>query len=326
MMIVKIGGGAAINLDGIVHDLTTCTPPVVVVHGANALRATLATAMGQPPRVVTSVSGVSSVLSDEHAIDMLLAAYAGIRNKRLVEACQRRGLNAIGLTGLDGRLVEGRRNGGIKVREGDKTMLVRDRSGKPHSINAALLRLLLDNGYLPILTVPIVDADGFAINADNDDVVAVLARAVACTRVVQLIEAPGLLADPTDPASVAARVSPAELVDWETRANGRFRRKIMGLRTLCADGTVEIVIADGRVANPLADALAGKGTVIRQRRPGESRDPGWGEPAHTDLKGRSTARPPWTPAFAGVTRDSCHPTSPADSPLPLSPLRKRSLT
>lgn len=111
-----------------------------MVHGANALRDDLAEKLGSPKRVLTSVSGYTSVYSDDRALEMIMLAYAGLRNSQLVEHCQRVGVNAIGLTGLDGLLIRGRRNRGIRVRRNGKTMIERDRSGKPVSINGDLLR------------------------------------------------------------------------------------------------------------------------------------------------------------------------------------------
>ena len=157
MWLVKIGGGAAINAEGIVKDLAGAGEPCILLHGANAFRDDLARSLGVEKRTVTSVSGYSSVLSDETVIDLQMMAYAGLRNKRIVELCQRHGLNAVGLSGLDGRIVQGRRNAGIRVREGGKTLMLRDFSGKPQSVNADLLRLLLEHGYTPVLCVPIVD-------------------------------------------------------------------------------------------------------------------------------------------------------------------------
>jgi len=122
VIIVKVGGGAAINLPGVVKDLAALEEPFVVVHGANALRDQLAEQLGKPKQVLTSVSGYQSVFSDEDAIDAILMSYAGLRNKRLVELFQQYGVNAVGLTGLDGRMIQGRRNKGIRVREGAKTL------------------------------------------------------------------------------------------------------------------------------------------------------------------------------------------------------------
>jgi acetylglutamate/LysW-gamma-L-alpha-aminoadipate kinase len=263
MRIVKIGGGATINLDGAVADLATLDEPCVVVHGANALRDSLAEQMGTPKQVVTSVSGYDSVLSDEAAIDVILMSYAGVRNKRLVEACQKVGVNAVGLTGIDGGLVRGVRNKGIRVRENGKTLIKRDFSGKPKEINVDLLQLLLGAGYTPVLTIPILDERGYAVNSENDDIVNALHGALGATEVVQLIEAPGFLNDASDPTSVVREMSRAEVALREQQVEGRIKRKLLALKSLVLDLATTVYISDGRVEHPIVDALAGKGTVIR---------------------------------------------------------------
>ena len=110
MIIVKIGGGAGINLQGIIQDLAQVKEKFIIVHGANALRDKLAEDLGQPKKVVTSVSGYSSVYSDENLIDQMMMAYAGARNKRIVELCHQNGINGVGLSGLDGKAIQGVRN------------------------------------------------------------------------------------------------------------------------------------------------------------------------------------------------------------------------
>jgi len=262
MMLIKIGGGEEIDLEAVIADLAGLAPPYLVVHGANMLRDRLAERLGLEKTVLTSVSGYSSVFSDDAAIDVILMSYAGLRNKRIVELCQRRGIDAVGLTGLDGRLVRGERNKGIRVREGGKTLIRRDLSGKPRDINTGLLGLLLDNGYTPVLTIPIVDENGYAINSENDDIVALLAERLDIDTVVQLIEAPGLLDDPGDEASLIARLDRAGLERREAQAEGRIKRKLLSLKRLCRDGKTRVIIADGRVETPLSSALDGAGTHI----------------------------------------------------------------
>ena len=262
MYIIKIGGGACINLEGIAAGLGRLDAPFVVVHGANALRDEVAARLGIEPKVLTSASGYSSVFSDRDAIDLILMAYAGLRNKQIVALCQQHGINAVGLSGLDGRVIEGRRNRGIRVREGGKTLIKRDLSGKPVSVNHALLRLLLDRGYAPVLCIPIIDEHGSAINSENDDIVNVLQAALHAKCIVQLIEAPGFLDDPEDPRSVVARMTPAEVAEREQRVSGRIRRKMLALRRLTETAAVKVIISDGRVERPIARALAGEGTVI----------------------------------------------------------------
>ncbi len=263
MMLIKIGGGEQVNLPAVIADLAEQAQPFIIVHGANVLRDRIAAQLGLEKTVLTSVSGYSSVFSDQDAIDVILMSYSGLRNKQIVELCQRRDINAVGLTGLDGRLVQGERNKGIRVRENGKTLIKRDLSGKPRSINTSLLRLLLDNGYCPVLTIPIADEKGFAINSENDDIVAQIATELEIDTVVQLIEAPGFLDDPDDESSLVTQMGAAELAAREAAVEGRIKRKLLALTRLCQGGKTKIIIADGRGEHPVADALNGSGTHIQ---------------------------------------------------------------
>ncbi len=263
MWIVKIGGGGGINAEGITADLAGAKEKCIVLHGANAFRDDLAIKLGVEKKTVTSVSGYSSVLSDERLIDLQMMAYAGLRNKRIVEMCQKRGLNAVGLSGLDGRCVQGRRNAGIRAREGGKTLMLRDFSGKPQSVNEGLLKMLLENGYTPVLSVPIADENGFAINSENDDILNVLAAAFQPDKIFQFIEAPGFLENKDDPDSLVHAISRQELTAREAQVEGRMKRKMLALKNLFEGGVATVLIADGRTAHPVRDALAGKGTTIQ---------------------------------------------------------------
>ena len=263
MHILKIGGGATINIEGIISDLAETALPALIILGANATRDDIALKLGLPKKVITSVSGYDSVFSDENALDVIMMSYAGLRNKRVVELCQRNGLNAVGLSGLDGRLIQGQRNRGIRVRENGKNLIKHDLSGKPKSTNQSLLRWLLNNDYLPVITIPIVDEKGFAINSENDDIINVLQEQIGAEKIIQFIEAPGYLDDKEDESSLIDQLSISELHKKETQSVGRIKRKLLALTRLFAAGAAEVIITDGRTEHPLRDALAGMGTNIR---------------------------------------------------------------
>jgi acetylglutamate/LysW-gamma-L-alpha-aminoadipate kinase len=262
MIIVKIGGGAEINLQGIIQDLCQLKEKFIIVHGANALRDKLAEDLGQPKKVVTSVSGYSSVFSDETMIDQMMMSYAGARNKRIVEICHRYGINAVGLSGLDGKMIQGVRNKGIRVYQDNKLKILRDFSGKPEAVNKTFLDLLMDHGYVPVLTVPIIDEQNNAINTENDDVVRVLQKAMRAETVINLIEAPGFLENKNDEGSLIEKIPAAELEKREQQVDGRMKRKMLAVRKLFEEGASRVIFADGRKEHPVADALSGKGTVI----------------------------------------------------------------
>jgi len=263
MIIVKIGGGKNINIKGIISNLASLDEKFIIVHGANALRDELAENLKKKKKVITSVSGYTSVFSDEKALDTLIMAYAGLKNKRIVELCQQNGINAVGLSGLDGKMVEGRRNKGIRVRENGKLKIIRDFSGKPVKINQKLLTLLLDNDYTPVLCVPIIDENNYAINSENDDIITMMQNSIQADKIIQLIEAPGFLDNADKPDSLVQSLSANELLIREEQVTGRMKRKILALRKLLETGTHQVIISDGRVENPIQDALRGKGTVIQ---------------------------------------------------------------
>jgi len=284
MLVVKVGGGD-LDLSAIARDLASLDRPFVLLHGANRLRDELATALGRPPQVIESMSGFTSVLTDDDAIDVLMAAYSGIRNKRLVEALRKEGVNALGLSGLDGGLVTGERTRGIRVERDGRRLLLRDESGKPRAVNTTLLHDLLASGYAPVITVPIAGEDGSALNTENDDVLSLIAAELNATEVVSLIEAPGLLADRDDPTSLVASVHAEDLPAWEGRVEGRMRRKIKALRSLfdrVVDDGPRFHLSDGRIERPISSALAGAGTLISSQRGDEGLPWGKGRDVERD--------------------------------------------
>jgi len=262
MIIIKIGGGDRINLKGIIRDLAELTDPFIIIHGANAARDQLAEKIKYTPKIITSVSGYSSVLSDEKVIELQMMAYAGLQNKRIVELCHQCGINAVGLSGLDGQLIRGKRNQGIRINENGKTRIIRDLSGKPYELNVHLLDLLLGAGYVPVISVPIFDEDNAAINSENDEIVALLHRQYRAERIFHLIEAPGLLGDPGDEKSLISKLNVNQLDEVENEAGGRFKRKVRGIQKVFSYGKTAVFIGDGRSQNPIKNILNGQGTQI----------------------------------------------------------------
>jgi acetylglutamate/LysW-gamma-L-alpha-aminoadipate kinase len=266
MLVVKIGGGTGIEIDPAVADLCEMIRDgwrVVVVHGASGETNVLAEKLGKPPRFVTSVSGIESRYTDRETLEIFEMAYCGKGNKAIVEAFQKRGVNAVGLSGLDGRIFEGRRKDAVTILEGGKRKVLRgDYTGKVERVNAALLTLLLDHGYLPVLCPPAASYEGEAVNVDGDTAAAVLAAAVKAEEFLMLSNVPGLLRDLRDVNSVIGRI-PAEAIDeFMPVAQGRMKRKLMAAALALEGGVRRVILAAANREQPVTSALAGRGTVI----------------------------------------------------------------
>jgi acetylglutamate/LysW-gamma-L-alpha-aminoadipate kinase len=108
----------------------------------------------------------------------------------------------------------------------------------------------------------LLDENNFAVNSENDDIVALLQKEFSAEKIISLIEAPGFLDDKDDPDSLVKAISQAELEQREAQVEGRMKRKILALRKLFEGGDTTVILSDGRIDNPIKNALEGGGTVI----------------------------------------------------------------
>jgi acetylglutamate/LysW-gamma-L-alpha-aminoadipate kinase len=237
---------------------------VVLAHGGSHEINAISEKMGHPPRFVTSVSGHVSRYTDRETLEIFVMVAAGRVNKMLVERLQQRGVNAIGLSGLDGRLLRASRKPALRVVENGKRKVLRgDHSGKIEEVNVALLRSLLDAGYVPVVAPVAMGHNGDALNVDGDRVAAAISAALKASTLVILSNVPGLLRHFPDEASLIRHI-PLEQAEkhMEKYAQGRMKRKILGAIEALHEGVGQVVIADGRVEQPVQRALAGVGTAI----------------------------------------------------------------
>jgi acetylglutamate/LysW-gamma-L-alpha-aminoadipate kinase len=267
MLVIKIGGGAAIGTDAYANfaaDIATITEPVVVIHGGNAEFSALSTKLGLPPRMITNDKGRVTRYTDSETIDAMLMTYAGKVNKRLVGAFQAAGVNAVGLSAMDGRIAVGRRKPVLRGMEDGKSKVLRDdHAGSIDTFDVALIRLLLDNGYVPLLTPPALAEDGTPINVDGDKVALGIATALGADALLFFSDTPGLLADRHDESTLIREIDAGNSEAALDAAAGRMKVKVESALKAIEQGVGRVVFSDGRAATPVTRALAGEGTTIR---------------------------------------------------------------
>jgi acetylglutamate/LysW-gamma-L-alpha-aminoadipate kinase len=266
MHVIKIGGSAGNNYDALCDDLAArhaAGEAIILVHGGSDETNRLGEATGHPPRFVTSPSGYSSRYTDRRTLELFMMAAGGLVNKSLVERLQARGCNALGLSGLDGRLLEGKRKATIRVVEAGRQRLLRDDwTGTIERVNAELLRALLAGGYLPVVAPLGCSEAGEALNVDGDRAAAAIAAAVGADTLLLLSNVPGLLRAFPDERSLIARIPRAELEAFLPIAEGRMKKKLLGAQEALAGGVGRVVLGDGRASACVSAALGGQGTVI----------------------------------------------------------------
>jgi acetylglutamate/LysW-gamma-L-alpha-aminoadipate kinase len=266
MIVVKVGGGAGIDYDALcadIADLWREGQRVVLLHGGSHATNLLAEQLGHPPRFVASPSGYTSRYTDRATLEIFVMAVAGKVNKLIVERLQRRGVNAVGLAGLDGRVLEGQRKAVIRIVEDGKQKILRDDwTGTVERVNGALLTTLLEAGYLPVVAPLASSYNGEAVNVDGDRAAAALAEGLAAETLLLLSNVPGLLRSFPDEASLIARIPRGSVEEYLPVAQGRMKKKVLGATEALAGGVGRVILGDARVAQPITRALAGQGTVI----------------------------------------------------------------
>ncbi len=261
--VVKLGGAAGNALGPIVDELAAGTPPVVVVHGGSAEVDRLATALGRPSEYLTSPSGVVSRRCDPEDLDIVTLALAGRVQTEVVRALGAHGVRAIGLSGVDGRLLLAHRRRGVRaVVDGRIVHRSNDRSGSVEAVDADLLRTLLGAGLVPVVGPPAVTAEGEVVNVDADRVAAEVAAALGADALVLLTNVPGLLRRVDDPTSVIPRIARDRFEEFLPLAHGRMKKKLLAAQAALAGGVGRVAIAASAHVPPIARALAGDGTVI----------------------------------------------------------------
>lgn len=264
MLVVKLGGAKGIHTDNVLDDLAQIPEPWVLVHGGNQDLNELSERLGYTPRFVTSPGGYTSRVTDPQTIQLIEMVYNGKINSEIVRGLQRRGVNSIGLSGLDGGLWRAERKEAIRVVEGGRKFLLRDDfTGRVVGVNTQLLGLLLEHGYRPVLTLPALGPDGEALNVDGDRAAAAVAAALKAASLVILSNVPGLLRDVNDPDSLVPRVARAELKNANTKfAVDRMKKKLLAAEEALDGGVRQVVLGNANESHPVRHALAGNGTVI----------------------------------------------------------------
>lgn len=264
-VVVKIGGAADVDLEAAVADVARVARSgrrVLLVHGGSADATALGEALGHPPRFVTSPSGHRSRVTDRRTLEIFLMATAG-RNRRIVSLLQGAGVDALGLSGIDGRALVAERKAAIRVVEEGRVRILRDDwTGRPRGANGALLSGLLDQGLVPVLAPVGCTPEGQPVNVDGDRAAAAVAGALEAEALVLLTGAPGILRDFPDPASRIPHVPQAELDAALELVDGPMKKKVLGAREALEAGLERVVISGASGESPLSDALRGAGTVL----------------------------------------------------------------
>lgn len=273
-VVVKIGGARAVDPAGALTDVASLVESgtdVVVTHGGSSAVDETLERFGKTPEYVETPDGVVGRFTDSETMDVFEMVLPGLLNTELVAGLNSEGVDAVGLSGVDGGLLAGPRTSAVRVSENGKKKIRRgDHSGRLETVDASLLQSLLEDGYTPVVCPPMAgherDENGdhrvVPVNTDADGVGAAIAGALDAT-VVFLTDVPGILSDPDDESTLIDTVETSE--EWtelEAAAEGFMGRKVMAIEEALSTGATMAIVADASADQPVTDALSGGGTHV----------------------------------------------------------------
>lgn len=204
--VVKIGGNVIDNpreLEAFLTDFASIDGPKILVHGGGKL----ATRMAKDLGIETTMINGRRVTGPE-MLEIAVMVYAGLINKRIVAILQSKGCDAIGLCGADIHCITAVKRPTKPIDYGEVGDVV--------SVNAAGLKMLIDNGLSPVICAITADTAGNLLNTNADTIATYVAKCMsreALTRLIFCFEKEGVLADVNDSASVIPVINPGNIED-----------------------------------------------------------------------------------------------------------------
>lgn len=276
--VVKLGGEVLASpklLDGLAVEialLESLSIRVVVVHGGGPQATELSRTLGFEPEIVAGRR-----VTTPEALEVAKMIYAGRLNVDVLAALRAQGVRGVGLSGIDGGLVEAHRRPPVAVNDDEGMTRTVDfgEVGDVDSVDPSLLELLLAQGYVPVVASLAADRNGNPLNVNADTLAEAIATALAAKKLIYLTGAPGLLRDAGDPSSLVAFACPDDLRDLmsEGRIVGGMRPKVEACLRAVENGVRRTHIVDGRSPDALLVELFtghGSGTMIVAEREMES--------------------------------------------------------
>ncbi len=257
IVVVKYGGNAMINEDlkrQVMEDIVLLWligVKVVLVHGGGPEISELMEKLGKEPVFVDGLR-----VTDQETMDIVQMALAGKVNKTLVNMLGMKGGKAVGLSGMDARLIE------AKVKN-EKLGFV----GEITKINIDPVVGLLDRGYIPVISTIACDKNGNSYNINGDTAAAYIAGALGAKRLIMMTDIGGVLKDKDDPTSIITNITPSEAKKLyeDGTVSGGMIPKVDCCITAIDKGVDKVIIMDGTVPHSILMELLtdeGAGTMV----------------------------------------------------------------
>ncbi len=257
-VVVKYGGNAMTSEDlkeQVMEDIVLLWligVKIVLVHGGGPEISDMMARLGKKPEFVDGLR-----VTDKETVDIVQMVLAGKVNKTLVNLLEMKGGRAMGISGMDGRLIESHQK---DARLGYV--------GEIDKIHIRPVVDLLERGYIPVISTIGCDREGNAYNINGDTAAAYIAGALGAERLIMMTDIAGILRDRNDPSTLISEVSVSDAAKLREEGviSGGMIPKVDCCVTAIERGVSQVVIMDGRVPHSILMELLtdeGAGTLVK---------------------------------------------------------------
>jgi acetylglutamate/LysW-gamma-L-alpha-aminoadipate kinase len=265
MITIKIGGSVVDNLHpSTILDIKKVVESegVILVHGGGKEVTKVCKQLGKEPKFVTSPSGIKSRYTDKETVEIFTMVMAGRINKAIVQMLQKNGINAIGLSGVDGKIIQAERKKRLLIvnEKGRKQAIDGGYTGKIKEINSNLIKSLLDQGLTPVISPVAISEESEFLNVDGDRAAAYIAGKVGTDKVLFITDVDGLLMDD----KLVTKLTLAEAKEIRPKIGPGMEKKILASTEALDMGVKEALIANGQKENPISSAISHDNCTVIQ--------------------------------------------------------------
>jgi acetylglutamate kinase len=271
IFVVKLSGKVTEDheqLNSLAEEVTLCQQVgihVAVIHGGGKQLTTIAERLGVQQRIINGRR-----VTDAETLEIAKMVFAGQISLDILSALRKSGCETVGLSGIDGNIIHAQRREIQKVlnqETGEVETVDFGHVGDIVEINSRLLRLLLENGYVPVISSLGADEQGNIYNINADTIAAEIAVHLQAEKLILLTDVDGILRDRNDPSSRISRltVEEAERLVRERAVSAGMLPKIAAIAHLIRRGVKSAHIINGSRRNALLHEVftdEGAGTMI----------------------------------------------------------------
>ena len=260
IVVIKYGGNAMINeqlKQQVMEDIVLLWligVKVVLVHGGGPEINELMNKLGKKAEFVDGLR-----VTDKETVDIVQMVLAGKVNKTLVNLLEMKGGKAMGISGMDGRLIE------AEIKD-ERLGYV----GRVTKVHISPVLDLLEKGYIPVISTIGCDKQGNAYNINGDTASAFVAGALGAQRLIMMTDIDGILRDKDDPSTIIPHLTIEEIeqLKGEGIISGGMIPKVDCCIEAIHKGVKNVVIMDGRVPHSILMELLtdeGAGTMVSEK-------------------------------------------------------------